>query len=395
MLPQAQPRGGRRCRYLRSRYGRGGGSARRQGRGRGEAQPERFRAVEGFQVGRAGVGFSVGSRTSRVAHRVLRRRRGRIGDQPRHSLGRRRLKVPPPRQRIGPVRGSVRMRPVGQLLHPHGAPAHRGAQNVQESQEFHHHPSGVGEQHGASAAHHVPDAGVGSAHELLRSDRRRRPDQGEDIPVVLPGGRGPVPERLPGGGGRVEDGGGGSQIGRRLLGGEAERPREAAGQFRHQGGHGGADGRHRGGERVPEDEGLQAHVVADEIHRHLRHPDIEGVRRDRRGGRLWLRIRRRRRWRRRRGGRGRRERGGGRGTLHRYAGDVSREGPERGARRGQEGHRPRRRHPGHPGLVRRPPGRCPPPPRSPPRGSSRRNPVEPRGPGGHDERNRREEGEGG
>ena len=105
----------------RCRIGASSSSSTRPGSRRGrrrEAQPDRLRALEGGQARRADVGLPVGSRASRLAHRVL----GDVARPARRRLRsprrRRRPGVPAQRERARPGRG--RRAPVRPPLDPLG-----------------------------------------------------------------------------------------------------------------------------------------------------------------------------------------------------------------------------------------------------------------------------------
>ena len=111
-------------RHDRGRHGRGRGCTC-GGRAR-EEEPERLRALEELQAGRASWHSPWGAgrpgwhiECSVVAGDIL-------GAQHGHPRRRLRPQVPAPRQRARAVRGLLRPPPVGQLLLPRRPPAHQG-----------------------------------------------------------------------------------------------------------------------------------------------------------------------------------------------------------------------------------------------------------------------------
>ena len=151
-----------------ARGGRGGGGDGRRGRvGRGRLREERrarLRAVEGVQARGAVVGEPVGRGASRVAHRVQRdvqRRPGRGGG---HQRRRDRSQLSAPRKSARAVGGVLRREAVGELLRAQRSPAHRRAEDVEESEELHHDTRRAEDVHRAAAAVFVPASPVERPH---------------------------------------------------------------------------------------------------------------------------------------------------------------------------------------------------------------------------------------
>lgn len=92
---------------------------------------------------------------------------GQHGQEDGRALGRRGPEVSAPRQQDGADEGPLRVRAVGGLLRALRPPAHQGAEDEQEPQEFYYHPPDPRQQLLADDPAAVSAAQIQRPHELL------------------------------------------------------------------------------------------------------------------------------------------------------------------------------------------------------------------------------------